>query len=202
MKDTISMELSEDVSALLLEDADRPLAEDKLERLRAYGGILVQQKLRIAELEEQLKEQKQKFNKLVHEEVPSLFMEVGVDRVGIPELGYDVVMKDYYHANIAADWPDDRREAAFTWLEREGHGDIIRLIVSVQFGREEYNKAMLCYDLLKKSGLQPTLQKSVPWNTLTAWLREQVERYARLPPLELLGATVGKIVKLVERKNG
>jgi len=194
------MEQFQDLDELIQEDAAKPASEDKLIQLRNLGSVVIQQRVHIEYLEEKLKEEKKKLNKLIHEDMPSLFMSTGVDRVGMGK--YDLVMQNYYHANIAADWPEDRREAAFQWLEDNKHGDIIRLVVSVSFGRDEYQKAQECVDTLRADGFRPTIQKNVPWTTLTAWLKEQVEKYNRLPPIDLLGATVGKVVKLMERKNG
>jgi hypothetical protein len=42
-----------------------------------------------------------------------------------------------------------------------------------------------------------TAKENVPWNTLTAWLKEQVEK-GNTPPLDTIGGEVGRIVKLKE----
>lgn len=46
-----------------------------------------------------------------------------------------------------------------------------------------------------------SLKKNIPWATLTSWLKEQYGLFAdgkiaATPPLDILGATVGRIVKL------
>jgi hypothetical protein len=61
-------------------------------------------------------------------------------------------------------------------------------------------KLKLPVALFGKSGL-PMLdvRRDVHWKTLTAFVKEQVRQGSPLP-LETLGATVGKVVKIKERK--
>lgn len=190
-----------DLLELVEEDKTRPVSQDKLDRLKAMGVKVMQLKKEIAEAEKALQEKQSRFHNLVSNEMPALFEETKTDRLGLPEYGIDLVLTNYYHANIAADWTEERREAAFSWMEEQGHGDLVRVIVSVTFGKQELREAKILADHLKtKFGYLPTVQKTIPWNSLTAWLKEQVEKLHRVPPLELIGGTVGKVVKPKERK--
>src|SRR5215207_735352 len=149
-----------DLLELVEEDVNRPVSEDKLDRLKAMGVEVMQVKNEITQLEKVLQEKQAKFQRLVSNEMPALFEETRTDRLGLPEYDIDLVLTNYYHANIAADWPEERREAAFAWMEEQGHGDLVRVIVSVTFGKQELSEAkMLAEHLRTKFGYLPTVQK-------------------------------------------
>jgi hypothetical protein len=102
----------------------------------------------------------------------------------------------FYRANIAASWPEDQRRAAFEYLDGEGAGDLVKVVVTATFSRGERDKADRAMQLLIGAGFTPSISLSVPWTTLTAWLKEQVERLSRMPKLDLIGGQVGRIVKV------
>jgi len=175
--------------------------QDKLEALRLVVRAHRDLQKRIADLEEQLSEAKKTRYKMEMRELPEMFYEVGVDRIGIPEEGnhpaYDAVLQPYYHANI----PADQRDQAFEWLQEKGHGDLIKTVVKVELGLRQREVARKVESMLEKLGVDYSRDLGVPWNTLTAWLKEQIEKHQEIPPLTMLGATVGNIVKLKERKT-
>jgi hypothetical protein len=55
--------------------------------------------------------------------------------------------------------------------------------------------------VLEKAGFEFENKRAMPWNTLTSFVKEQVEVKQKTPNLEVIGATVGKIVKLKPRKE-
>ena len=185
-----------------LANVARPIQprEDKLEALRLVVRAHRDLMDRIAALEEELKAARKSKWDMESRTLPDMFGEAGVDHVGIPAEGnmpsYDAVLSPYYHANI----PPDQKEEAFEWLEREGHGDIIKTTVRVELGRGEREKAKTLENWLQRVGIEYSRDLGVPWNTLTAWLKEQIEKGNHIPPLSLIGATVGHIVRLKERK--
>jgi hypothetical protein len=169
------------------------------DRLRELRDLEREQKDR----EHALRETGKKLNELRHRTLPELFSEVGIDRLGLVAEGnlpaYDASEAPFYHANIASDWEPARREAAFRWLDDNGHGDLIKTVITVQLGRDEHIRARELRDLLTARGYTFTDEKAVPWNTLTAFVREQ-DQAGNTLPLEVLGATIGRVVKLKERK--
>jgi hypothetical protein len=181
-------------------------APDKLDALRAAARELRDKEREIADLDERLKAAKAEANEMRHKRLVDLMQEAGVDRVGLPAEGNqpaaDAVLSPYYHAVIAADWEPDRRQVAFSWLESAGHGDLIKTVLTVAFGRDERARAKEIQQYLELMSIPYTAQLDVPWNTLTAFVREQVEKYHSVPPLETIGATVGQVVKLKARKTG
>lgn len=185
-------------------------AAGSLEVLTAAARELVQIEAEVKLAEKALETAKAERNRLRHERLPAILGEANTDRIGIPDMGLDAVLERYVHANIPADWDEPRREAAFAELERCGAEQIIRIEVSCFFGKEEYAEAKKLEERLLKAGYSPTLKKGVPWNTLTAWVKEllayneDVEDESKkrpVPNFDLIGALVGMIVKLVKRKK-
>lgn len=185
---------------------DKPvIPEDKLELVREQLRRSRDTELEMSDLATRLKVKSEEQNKRVFEELPALFQEIGIDRLGIEADGnlpaYDAALSPYYKASISGEWPPERQDAAFDWLEKEGHGDLVKNMFVVQLGRGDEKKALRLRALLEKAGFEFENKRAVPWNTLTSFVKEQVEKHNTTPPLDLLGATVGKIVKLKPRKE-
>ena len=174
--------------------------EDKLEALRLVVRAHRDLMDRIASLEEEVKQARKTKWEMESQTLPDMFNEAGVDRVGIPAEGnmpsYDAVLAPYYHANI----PPESKEEACIWLDDHGHGDLIKTTVRVELGREEREKAKQVESMLQELGVNYSQDLGVHWKTLTAWLQEQIEKQNPIPPLTIIGAVVGHIVRLKERK--
>lgn len=190
-------------------------------RLRKLGLELTEVDERILMLDTELAAAKERYNTIVHKEMPDLMAEIRQDRIGLPDAydgeGADLISSPYYKANIGADWEVDRRDAAFDYLGKIGAGDIVKNVVSLQFSRgsEKLSRAFLKVldseefsDLLRMvvepevndTSLPPVeVAKSVPWGTLTAFVKEQIEKGTVLD-LPKIGATVGTVVKIKRRK--
>jgi hypothetical protein len=154
-----------------------------------------------AELEERLKTTNKELNELYFRTLPDVMDEAGVGSIALPADGnnppVELKAQPYYAANIAAGWPPERRQAAFDWLDQHGHGDLIKTEVTVRFDRGDLAVAQqLIGDLKEDWNLDANVKQAVSHQTLTAWLREQVEEHQKLPPLDTIGATVGRVVKL------
>lgn len=191
--------------AAAIAETKSAVPQDKLERVRDAVKKMRVTEREVADLEGQLKIKRASIYDLQHRELPDLFDEVGTDRIGLPPEGnmpgYDAVLAPYYHANISAEWPEERQAKGFGWLEEAGHGDLLKTLIIVELGRGQRRRAEALEKHLAKKNFSYSRKLGVPWNTLTAWLREQVEKKRKTPPLDLLGATVGRVVKLTPRKD-
>ena len=181
------------------------IGADKLDALRDMARQLRDKEAEISSLDERIKDAKAEAADIRTKKLVDLMAEVGVDRVGLPAEGNypacDAELKPYYHAVISADWEPERRQAAFAWLDSAGHGDLIKTAITILIPRDDRAMAKSIELYLEQCGVSYTAQLDVPWNTLTAFVREQIENYHRTPPLETLGATVGQVVKLKARKT-
>jgi hypothetical protein len=158
----------------------------------------------IDRLKQMIEEKTERKLELERREIPEFFDNVlRTDKIGVPEAGVDVVVGPYYMANIKADWPEDQRQRGFDWLAKNGHEDVIAVVVSVKFRRGEFDDAKALEQLIRSSPIgnthSPVLEMGVPWNTLTSLVREQVEK-GETVDLEALGATVGRTAKIKKRK--
>lgn len=188
--------------AALEKERDRAPSEDSLKTLRAHAmdyRNLVDAK---ATAEEQLKEISTAIQDLEFKTIPGMMDELGLPRIDLKAEGnlpaIKIEAKPYYRANIAADWPEDKRKAAFDWLTEDGSGDLIKTSVAFQFAREDRAKAIKFAKALEAKGYLPTVKESVAWGTLTAWLKESIEKHSITPPLDTFGATVGRRATIKE----
>lgn len=183
----------------------RVASDEELRRAQALAKEFVGLGLSIEDLEKQVKNLKTRKNQIESREIPDLFSEIGIDVIGLPDDQCDVVVRPYCKANIAANWEEERREAAFCWLDENGHGDVISVTISVDFKRGEKALADELQDLIRSkfSGANShpvKVEMGVPWGTLTALVKEQIEQ-GETVPLETLGATVGQVAKITKRKK-
>lgn len=174
-------------------------------RLQKAAQHMVELQTRKDELEEDLKKVNVELWDIQTKSLPDLFSEIGTDIIGVPSANVDVVVKPYVMANIKADWEEEKREAGFAEVERVGGGDIIRNEVVVVFPRGHYDELLEWIEKVRGLNLEfdppdMNVTKTVPWNTLTAFVKEQVEKGTALD-LEKLGATVGQIAKIQKRKS-
>ena len=158
-----------------------------------------------AELEQRLKATNIELFKMYHGALPDLFDEVGVSEIKLPPSGnfpaISAEIKPFYHANIAADWPPEQRDAAFKYLTTHGSQDLIKTELTIIFNREDRAQAVNLYNQLAKRGLTVNIRAAVPWATLTAWLKEQIEKHSFMPDLVKIGGQVGRVVKLKQPKE-
>lgn len=179
--------------------------ESSLEQVREALRVMRDRAARISDLKEQLTAEEKAQEKQRHEELPELFERVGIDKLGLPAEGnlpaYDSKLRPYYKASISAEWPLEKQLEAFSWLDKNGHGDLVRDTFVIALPREATKAAEWLQKTLEENEFEYERKRAVSWNTLTAFVKEQVEVHETVPPLDLLGAKVGKIVELKERKE-
>lgn len=173
---------------------------DQLATLRNMVAETRDLEAKKADLEEGLKATNIALNTFYRQSLPDLFDAAGINQLTIEKEGnhpaIDAKASAYYKANIPADWPEPQRREAFDYLEANASGDLIKTTVTVFFPREKRDEALTFSRGLAAQGLAPVVGETVPWSTLTAWLKEQVEKHGWVPDLEKIGGTVGRIVKL------
>ena len=194
-----------------------PPPPDKLEAVRDALRRDRDLRAEIADMTESLKQKAADLLALEHAELPDMFAQLGLTTLGLEAQGnrpaVNFRLAPYYKANIATDWPAERREAAFTWIaardpDTDGPGpkggdnpDIIKTVITLTFGRDERERAQKWEQYIRECGVTPAVKLDVPWNTLTAFVRELVEERKIMPPLDLLGAQVGRIVTIKPEKK-
>ena len=120
-----------------------------------------------------LKTLKQKEKELSEQIIPSKLEEFGVLDIKLAD-GSRISAEPFYAARITAEKTDD----AHQWLRDNGHGDIIKNVVSVSFGRGEDDRAKKVMTELFEQGLDAEQKESVhklfihPENKLPIYRRE------------------------------
>lgn len=190
---------------LLTIDATVESRPEDLEQARKLAREFHALEARAETLKEELEQIQTRKLELQHRVIPEFFGKLEIDNIGLEDAGVDVMVGPYYKANIAADWDEARRKRAFAALDQLGGGDLIRASVVVTFGRDEFEEAKKLVELLKTrwplaNSHPPRMDMTVPWNSLTAFVREQHEDGVALP-LEDLGAVVGRAAKVKKRKR-
>lgn len=181
-----------------------PPPPDRLEAIRDRMRAARDLRLKIAGDIEKTKQDMAALYAIEHGELPELFSQVQQNYLQLGAEGnlpaYDGRLKPYYKAVIAADWPEERRERGFAEVERLGGEDLIKNQIIIETGRGEEKIAAKVVAGLEKAGVAFKRKRDVPWNTLTAFVKEQVEEKKVVPNLELLGAVVGRVVELKPEK--
>lgn len=137
-------------------------------------------------LEQQAKALKQELLKLTDQDLPGLMQEFGLQSFTLDD-GSKVEIKATYGGHIKV----EDRPAAFSWLRDNGHGDIIKNVVSVLFGAGEDSKASALLGELGSMGYAAEQKEDVHSSTLKAWVKERVELGEEFP-MHLFGAWVGQ----------
>lgn len=205
--------MPEDFFAGLAEEAaadmSRVPSDEKIARLRKMGQQFFDLQATRDDLEKRLKDANVALYEMRMKTMPELMAELRTDSIGLPGANVDIVAKPYYHANIAADWDDEKKEAAFAHIDEMGGGDIIKTTITIFFGRDQHDQMTEWLEKVRGLNLsfeppEMRLGRAVQWNTLTAWVREQwgKVRGADEPKLDLekLGATVGTEAVIKPRK--
>lgn len=162
------------------------------------------------QLERDLKDLGKELHEMKHKVLPDIMLSLDVDKHGLASAGVDIVLEDYAKANISAEWDEEKQAVAFAHLEELGVEDIIRTEVKFSFSKDQHAHAMTVVAMLNLMAERieefggteipvPTVKKSVPWNTLTATLKE-LHRNGVAVDLEKIGGMIGNIVKIKVRK--
>lgn len=142
----------------------------------------------ISELENRLALTKDLHRDISTKQLPDKLAEAGLSEIKLTN-GAKITVKPFYEGNIKK----DREEAAFSWLRNNGHGDIIKNEIKLAFGKKEDGRAQRLREYLQSHGMDFTQKESVHYQTMRAFIREQVEG-GTLPQeaFDLLGVYVGQ----------
>ena len=180
---------------------------DKLEMVRDQIRYIRDLDLRIQNAEEVVKSLQREKHELEFSTLPTLFMENKITAISLEAEGnmpaYEAKINDYYRANIKSDWPQDRKQKAFDWLERHKLADIVKTIFTIEIGRGNAKLTKKIITWLRAQKIPHSKAQAVAWNTLTMAVKERYRDHKPLKDteLEIIGATVGKIVKLQPKRG-
>ena len=185
---------SEQMLEDMLADSQSTLSHDGLTKISRLAETLIDKEDEIKEAEARLKVLKEQLRDIAEKQLPDAMAEVGMAKFTLTD-GSEVAVKPYYSAKIG----DEKKDECFNWLQDHGHETLIKDEVSVTFNRGEHQKAEEFRAKLEEQGIEFSGKMGVHPQTLTAFVREQVESGAEFP-LELFNVYIGQIAKVKRSK--
>ena len=165
-----------------------------LAHLRKKAAELRDAKKRVKDLEETLEQAQKYVTGLETKELPDLLAEAKMKNLTVEAEGnepaFTITRSPFYRAVMP-----EESGPGFTWLEDNGHGDIIKRVFTIKLPMDREDMADKLKKFLEKHVYVWEVKETVPWSTLTAFVKEQVEKGESVP-LDILGAFVGEIVKI------
>jgi hypothetical protein len=137
----------------------------------------------------------QQITHIERHELIDLFNDAGVSSVTVdPDGNHPGFVADrntVYTAKI----PDEKRMAAFQWMESNGHGDLVKSVINIIFGMQEHEKRLAVMKLLSDHGIEFYANESIHHATLKAFVKREVQA-GRVLPADLLGTYIFDEVKI------
>lgn len=127
---------------------------------------------------------------LLEKEIPLKLQEMGLKEAVLKD-GTKVSYVPTYWAKIK----NENKAEAFTWLRNNGLGDLIKRRISIDFTKGDDNEASKVKSLLEEKGHLVDDKEDVNYQTLSAMVREQIEKGNDIPK-DLLGVFQKKEAKI------
>ena len=178
----------------MLADSQNLPSDQGLSKVSRLAEELIDKEEEVKEAEARLKILKEQARDVAERQLPEAMAEVGMAKFVLTD-GSEVTVKPYYSAKIG----EDKRDECFNWLQDHGHEALIKDEVSVTFNKGEHERAEEFKTQLEQQGIEYNGKMGVHPQTLTAFVREQVESGAEFP-LELFNVYIGQIAKVKRSK--
>ena len=181
-----------DIMNMMEEDFEKTLSSVEtldnagLDTVAGLARKIKQQQDKVERLDRELKDEKQALLKLTDEDLPSTMADLGLSRFSLDD-GSTVEVKPTYGASILV----KDRPAAYDWLRENGFDDIIKNVISCQFGRGEDDQASAFHAFASQQGYPTNQNESIHASTLKAFVKERIETGEDFPHT-LFGAYVGQ----------
>jgi len=180
-----------DLEALSTVSVDTGMSKDIAE----HCNKLLETQKKITETEEQLKKLQEVERTLSEQTIPNLMHQAGIELLRLTDKS-SVEIKPFYSARI----PASKTDEAFAWLRENGHEDLIKNQVSLEFGMKEDNMAKSVVEELKSKGLNVKQKTSVHPSTLRGFVREQIEEKGKDVPADLFGTYIANKTKITTKE--
>lgn len=149
-----------------------------LARATELAQLMQRQEKRIEEIQAQLTEATEAYNRTRLEDLPLLMAEVGLSSFKLAD-GSAVDVKEEVSASVTA----EKKPAAFNWLSEHGFGGLIKTIVNVAFNAttEEREEAVKLARDLGADYESTTLKEDIHAQTLKSFVKERRAAGETLP---------------------
>lgn len=189
MVEATETDLAEAAAEVLPRDED-------LVSVRNMALDVYQLSRQIEHTEEQLAELKNKLKDLQEVQLPAKLAQIGLSGVPLSN-GWQLVLKPFTNCSIIK----EKAPEALNWLRDNGAADLIKNTISVAFGKGEDNEAARLYQhLVGERNLPATQDTIIHYQTLNAWVREEVKQ-GRSIPTALFNLYIGSKAELKAPKK-
>jgi len=195
-------EINDNLLAALAEEASGEPPEEPvvgtLERMQQLAAEVNDIDERIAKNEARIKELKDRRNNILFKELVEMMDTAHVPMLQVGRRKFTA--GPYYKAVI----PSENPVPGLDWLENNDAGDLVKNEVVALFPRGSEEEAKLAVDLMRKRFQMATVERkrTVHWATLTSWLKEAHQSGDTLPPLDIIGGTIGRTVRITNTNKG
>lgn len=163
--------------------------EELLEVTKLAEATLAAQ-TKVEKLEGDLKTATQDYRSLAEKKLPEAMELLGMSSfTTTSDISIEVSEK------IRASLAPENRPKAFTWLEENGYGGIIKSEVVVVFKRHQIDEAKKFADELRQKGYLANLERKIEPSTLTAFIKENLAQGKDIP-LDIFGVFRQRIAKV------
>lgn len=156
-------------------EGEPQIGDNAQAQLEAIATKLLAAEAHLEACEAQLEEAKSNYNDIRLNELPDIMDQLGlVDTTTIS--GLRVSLKEEIRAGISKDNTED----AHQWLEDNGHGNLIKREIKIDFGRDDeaWAKKFLADCKKRKRQLNLAVKRAVNTQSLGAFVRRQLEEGA------------------------
>jgi hypothetical protein len=129
----------------------------------------------IEDLQTQMKELGRRKIDIETKQLPELLHQAGVKEITTLE-GLKVSVKF-----VVGSIPAESKESAYEWLDDNGHADIIKRNLALQFQKGDTSQAEQAAAALREMGFSPTIKLDIHPQTFMAFAREQIQNGKILP---------------------
>ena len=147
----------------------------------------------IEDKEEEISELKKKAKEYEERIIPDMMHEAGVQKLELKD-GSKVEVKPFYAAKI----PESRNDEAFSWLRDNGHGDMIKNILTANIDKGKDNQVSELIKICDDLGFAYTQKQKVEPMTLKAFVKEQVEEGKQVP-FDMFGVYIANKTKITNK---
>jgi hypothetical protein len=151
--------------------------------------------LQKADLENQVKEIGAKIQHVERHELIDMFDNAGISSISVDASGNYPAFVAERSTVYGGKIPDEKRLEALQWFEQAGHGDLVKSVISIQFGMQEHEERLRVMKLLAENNVQYYTNESVHHMTLKAFVKHEIQK-GHVIPMDLLGAYVFDEVKI------
>jgi hypothetical protein len=164
---------------------DQPISPNKLGEIATLANRQLTLEREIEELEDLVSKKKEQLKMVSEITIPETMMGLGLLQIKLLT-GEKLTVAPFYSTKI----PDEKKIQAFSWLTENDFDSIIKCEVAGSFPRGERKLALTALDFVRRSFSNFSLEESIHYQTLKAFVKERVESGSQFPR-DLFGVYVG-----------